>query len=72
MIQIENVCCKDKREAESTEQYWIEKNAAKLNSVNPFTLHKEEPQLYKQLWYEEKKDYILVKKKNTMKKIKKH
>ena len=61
MIQIENICCKDKREAESNEQYWIEKNAAKLNSVNPFTLHKEEPQLYKQLWYEEKKDYILEK-----------
>ena len=61
MIQIENISCKDKREAESVEQYWIEKTAAKLNSMNPFTLYKEEPQLYKQLWYEEKKDYILEK-----------
>ena len=64
MIQVESTNCKDKREAESIEQYWIEQTAASLNSIKPFTLHKEEPQLYKHIWYEEKKDYILEKAKN--------
>jgi hypothetical protein len=61
MIEIEKHDCKDKRQAESIEQYWIEQTGALLNCVNPFTLHKEDPQLYKQNWYEEKKDYILEK-----------
>jgi hypothetical protein len=61
MVEIEEHNCKDKRQAESVEQYWIEKTAASLNCINPFTLNKEDPQLYKQNWYEEKKDYILEK-----------
>ena len=61
MIEIEEHNCKDKRQAESIEQYWIEQTGALLNCVNPFTLHKKDPQLYKQNWYEEKQDYILEK-----------
>lgn len=61
MLQIEIKNCKDKREAESTEHYWIEKLAATLNSNKPYAMCKEETQLYKKCWYEEKKDYILEK-----------
>jgi len=61
MIQIEIINCKDKRQAESIEQNWIEQTAAKLNSNKPYALCTEEPKLYKHIWYEEKKDYILEK-----------
>jgi len=61
MIQLEEHNCKNKREAEATEHYWIEQLAAKLNSNKPHAMCKEEPQLYKHCWYEEKKDYILQK-----------
>ena len=61
MISIEERECKDKREAESIEHYWIEKLAATLNSNKPYAMCKEQPQLYKHCWYEEKKDYILEK-----------
>ena len=61
MIQIEEHNCKNKREAEATEHYWIENLAAALNSNKPHAMCKEEPQLYKHCWYEEKKDYILQK-----------
>lgn len=61
MIQIEIVNCKNKRDAEAVEHYWIEKLHAVLNSNKPYAMCKEKPQLYKHFWYEEKKDYILQK-----------
>jgi hypothetical protein len=61
MIQIEERNCKDKREAESTEQYWIEQLGASLNTNKPYAMCKEDEKLYKQIWYEEKKDYVLEK-----------
>ena len=64
MIQIEERNCKNKREAESTEHYWIEKLNSTLNTNKPYAMCKEEPQLYKHYWYEEKKDYILEKAKH--------
>jgi hypothetical protein len=65
IVQIENINCKDKREAEATEHYWIESLNATLNSNKPYSKCKEEPKLYKKIWYEEKKDYILQKAKNN-------
>ena len=65
MIQIQEHNCKNKREAEATEHFWIENLGAKLNSNKPYAMCKEEPQLYKQCWYEEKKDYILQKAKDN-------
>jgi len=65
MIQIQEHNCKNKREAEATEHFWIEKMGAKLNSNKPYAMCKEDPQLYKQKWYEEKKDYILQKAKEN-------
>lgn len=61
MLQIENINCKDKRQAEATEHHWIESLQSTLNSNKPYAKCKEEPKLYKQIWYEEKKDYILEK-----------
>jgi len=61
MIQIQQHNLKNKREAESTEQYWIEKLAASLNTNKPYAMCKEEPQIYKQDWYEENKTEILEK-----------
>lgn len=61
MIQIQEHKLQNKREAESTEHYWIEKLSATLNSNKPYAMCKENPQQYKQDWYEEKKDYILQK-----------
>ena len=61
MIQIEEKNCKDKREAESIEQYWIEKTCSKLNSNKPYTMCVEQPQIYKKKWYEENKEHILEK-----------
>jgi hypothetical protein len=61
MIQIEECNCKNKREAESTEHYWIEQLGATLNTNKPFAMCKEDPVTYKKDWYEEKKDYILEK-----------
>jgi hypothetical protein len=61
MIEIENVDCKTKREAEAIEHKWIKHLGASLNLNNPHAMYKEEPQLYKQKWYEENKDEILEK-----------
>ena len=61
MIQIQEHKLENKREAESTEHYWIEKLSATLNSNKPYAMCKENPQQYKQHWYEEKKDYVLQK-----------
>jgi len=61
MVQIELKNCKDRREAESLEHYWIEKLSATLNTNNPYALCKENPQQYKKDWYEENKDDILEK-----------
>jgi hypothetical protein len=64
MVQIEMVNCKNKRDAESVEHYWIEKLHAFLNTNKPYAMCKEEPKLYKQDWYEENKDHILQKAKD--------
>jgi hypothetical protein len=61
MIQIEEITCNSKREAEACEHCWIEKLSATLNSNKPYAKCKEEPVLYKHCWYEEKKDYVLQK-----------
>jgi len=61
MIQIEERNCENKREAESTEQYWMERLGATLNSNKSYAMCKEEEKIYKKNWYEEKKDYILQK-----------
>ena len=60
MVQIELKNCKDKREAEIRERYWIETLNAKLNCNMPITT-KEEKDKQKQDWYEENKDIILEK-----------
>lgn len=65
MIQIKEHNCKDKREAESTEQYWIEQLGASLNTNKPYAMCKEDEKIYKKIWYEEKKDYILEKAKQN-------
>jgi len=65
MIQIQEHNLKNKREAESTEHYWIEQFGAKLNTNKPYAKCKEEPKIYKENWYEEKKDYILEKAKQN-------
>jgi len=65
MIQIEERNCKNKRDAEAIEHYWIETLASKLNSNKPYAMCKEEPQLYKKCWYEEKKEEILEKAKEN-------
>jgi len=61
MIQIEERNCKNKREAESIEQYWMEQLGATLNSNKSYAMCKEEEKIYKKNWYEEKKDYVLQK-----------
>ena len=65
MIQIKEHNCKNKREAESTEQYWIEQLGATLNTNKPYSMCKEDEKTYKKIWYEEKKDYILDKAKQN-------
>jgi hypothetical protein len=72
MIQIKEHNCKNKREAESTEHFWIEQMAATLNSNKPYSMCKEDPKVYKQCWYEEKKDYILEKAKQNYVENKEH
>jgi hypothetical protein len=72
MIQLEELNCKNKREAEAAEHYWIEKLGASLNSNKPYAMCKETPQLYKNNWYEEKKDYILEKAKEHYQQNKEH
>ena len=64
MIQIEERDCKNKRDAEAIEHYWISTLNAKLNSNKPYAMCKEEPQLYKKCWYEENKQEILEKAKD--------
>jgi hypothetical protein len=61
MIQIEELNCKNRREAEAAEHYWIENLNALLNSNKPYAMCKENTQIYKNIWYEEKKDHILQK-----------
>jgi len=65
MIEIEKYNCKNKREAESIEHNWILKLEAKLNVNKPYAKCKEEPQIYKQDWYEENKEEILEKAKEN-------
>jgi hypothetical protein len=72
MIQIEELNCKNKREAETVEHYWIEKLNATLNSNKPYAMCKENTQTYKNIWYEEKKDYILQKAKEHYQENKEH
>jgi hypothetical protein len=61
MVQIELKNCKDKREAELIEHTFIQELKATLNVNNPYGMYKENPQQYKEDWYEENKDEILEK-----------
>lgn len=61
MIELEVKNCQNKRQAEATENWWIKKLKATLNSNNPHTLYTENPSLYKKLWYEDNKEEILQK-----------
>jgi hypothetical protein len=70
MFEVEQFSCNNKREAESREQYWIEYFGAKLNTINPYTLCKDDPKMYKKIWYENVKDYILHKEKQNYQKNK--
>ena len=63
MVQIELKNCKDKREAELLEHTFIQELKATLNVNNPYGMYKENPQQYKEDWYEEKKEEILEKSK---------
>jgi hypothetical protein len=72
MVQLREHNLKNKREAESTEHWWIEHLAATLNTNKPYAMCKEEPQLYKHFWYEEKKDYVLEKAKEHYEENKDH
>lgn len=61
MIQLEEFSCNNKREAEAKEREWIEKLKPTLNKNMPYSLYAENPEKYKQEWYEEKKEVILEK-----------
>jgi len=61
MVQIELKKCKDKREAELIEHNFIQELKATLNVNNPYGMYKENPQQYKEDWYEENKEEILEK-----------
>jgi hypothetical protein len=61
MVQLEEHNCKNKREAEAIEHNCIKKFTASLNVNKPYAKCKEEPQIYKQNWYEENKEEILEK-----------
>ena len=61
MVQIELKNCKDKREAELIEHTFIQELKATLNVNNPYGMYKENPQQYKEDWYEENKEEILEK-----------
>lgn len=63
MVQIELKNCKNKREAELLEHTFIQELKATLNVNNPYGMYKENPQQYKEDWYEEKKEEILEKSK---------
>jgi hypothetical protein len=65
MIQIEQHNCNNKREAEAIEHEWIEKLNPTLNTNKPYAKCKEEPQIYKQKWYENNKETILEKNKQN-------
>lgn len=65
MIQLEEISCKNKREAEAAEHDWIEQLSATLNSIMPHAMCKERPEIYKHNWYEEKKETILEKAKEN-------
>lgn len=72
MIELEKYNCKNKREAESIEHNWILKLGAKLNINKPYAKCKEEPQIYKQDWYETNKQEILEKVKQNYEENKEH
>lgn len=63
MIQLEEFSCNNKREAEAKEREWIENLKPTLNKNMPYSLYAENPEKYKQEWYEEKKEVILEKRK---------
>ena len=61
MVQLEEHNCKTKREAEAIEHNCIKQFSASLNNNKPYAMCKEEPEKYKQNWYEENKEEILEK-----------
>jgi len=56
MVQIEEYCCNNKREAEYREEYWRVDLNAQLNMNKAFCAETTEE--YKKLWYQENKDKI--------------
>lgn len=64
MVQLQECNCKNKREAEAVEHDWIQNLEPSLNTNKPYAKCKEEPQKYKQDWYEENKEEILEKAKD--------
>jgi hypothetical protein len=65
MIQIEQVECNDKREAEALEHKWVELLSPSLNINKPYAMSTEDPVNYKHNWYETNKPAILEKAKNN-------
>jgi hypothetical protein len=65
MIQIEQVECKNKREADAIEHKWIEGLAPSLNINKPYAMCTENPVTYKHDWYETNKPAILEKAKDN-------
>jgi hypothetical protein len=61
MIQLKEYNLGNKREAELKENEWIEKLGSSLNSMKPYAMCKEEPEFYKKVWYQERKEQILEK-----------
>ena len=71
MIQIEEFCCNNTREATIRERYWIDLLKPKLNCINPFA-YEEEKIIQKKDWYEENKEEILEKAKENYEVNKEH
>lgn len=65
MIQIEQVKCNDKREAEAIEHKWVELLSPTLNINKPYAMCTEDPVNYKHNWYETNKPAILEKAKEN-------
>lgn len=61
MVQIEEINCSNKREAEAREHYWIVVLGATLNCILPYAMCKENPVEYKKEWYQLNKEEVLEK-----------
>ena len=72
MIQLEKYNCKNRREAEAREYFWIQQLNSTLNTNNPYGMCKENPVKYKHEWYEENKDQVLERTKKNYEENKEH